>query len=264
MSIEKLGSSVYDSNSSNIVDSTRPGFVSTYQKGKKGTSEVSEDVSKDISSDRITEKFVKDTVEKTLKEKTTPQDEKAAADLIKNLMKKNLQNLKASDLMSPNMVFMRYSAKLADKIVFDKCPLAIILRSSRSRLLGLNLHWCPVPLRRILIKLIFKMNAKNIKQNKPFQLDYRTVKPLLSQLGLLNIVTTKIANGKRVSNSCIRQYIKNRIARRGLVIPPEYWLVAANLDASNFTDGYDPRNIFKKSVQNYKANRSKLYRNRKR
>lgn len=261
MSIEKLGTSVYDSNSSNIVDSTRPGFVSTYQKGKKG-----EDVSSpsETSNDKITEKFVKDTVEKTLKEKTTPQDEKAAADLIKNLMKKNLQNLKAGDLMSPNMCFVKYSALWADKIVFDKTPLILVLRSSRSRLLGLNLHWCPVPLRKILIKLIFKMNAKNIKQNKPFQLDYRTVKPLLSQLGLLNIVTTKIANGKRVSNSCIRQYLKNRIARRGLVIPPEYWLIAANLDASNFTDGYDPRNLFKKSVQNYKTNRSKLYRNRKR
>lgn len=260
MSIDKLASSVYDSNSSNIVDSTRQGFVSTYQKGKKQAEDISQTQNQ---NERITEKFVKDTVEKTIKEKTTPQDEKAAADLIKNLMKKNLQNLKSSDLMSPNMCFVKYNALLADKIVFDKTPLILVLRASRSRLLGLNLHWCPVPLRKILIKLIFKMNSKNIKKNKPFQLDYRAVKPILSQLGLLNIVTTKISNGKRVSNSCIRQYIKNRISRRGLVIPPEYWLVAANLDASNFTDGYDPRNIFKKSVQNYKVNRSKLYRNRK-
>lgn len=261
MSIEKLGSSVYDSNSSNIVDSTRTGFVSTYQKGKHDSDKDSSIVDKDKRSDRITEKFVKDTVEKTLKEKTTPQDEKAAADLIKNLMKKNLQNLKAGDLRCPNMLFLRYDAKNKE-CIYDKTPLSIILRSGRSRLLGLNLHWCPVQLRKILIKLIFKMNAKNIKQNKPFQLDYRTIKPLLSQLGLLNIVTTKLDSGKRVSNSCIRQYLKNRIARRGLVIPPEYWLIAANLDASNFTDGYSPRNIFKKSVQNYKANRSKLYRSR--
>ena len=262
MSIEKLGSSVYDSNSSNIVDSTRPGFVSTYQKGKKGVD--APETPTDTSRDRITEKFVKDTVEKTLKEKTTPQDEKAAADLMKNLMKKNLQNLKASDFTPGKLVFFKYPNPVtAETAVWDITPMSLILDKSKSKTLGINFHWLSPPLRKILVKLIFKANAKNIRENKPLEFNYRKMKPLLKQLGLLNIVTTKIANGKRVSNSCVRLYINSRISKRGLVIPPEYWLIAVGLEASSFSDNYNPSSMYKKATNYYKSNRTKLYRNRK-
>lgn len=240
-----FSSSKPGSNQSNIVDSSKPGFVSSYQKKTKEEPQNISEQSKNIESGK---KIIKDTVDDALKEKTTKEQEKAALDLVKQLMKKNTRNLKADDFRFTNMIFMRYDAKYKNK-VYDKTPLILVLRTSRSYVLGLNLHWTPVPLRIALIKVLFKINKAVIKKNKQLKITYEMVKPLLTSLHL---------------GPVIRLYIKKRIARRGLIIPQDLWLVAARLRAETFSGGYSANKLYANAIAEYKKSKTKNIRKNKR
>ncbi|QPX63107.1 putative DNA end protector protein [Campylobacter phage vB_Cj_QDYZ] len=239
-----FSSSKPGSDQSNIVDSTKPGFVSSYQKKTKETQSISEEA-KNINTGK---KLIKDTVDDALKEKTTKEQEKAALNIVKQLMKKGTRNFKAEDFRFSNMIFMQYDAKFKDE-VYDKTPLILVLSTSRSYVLGLNLHWTPVPLRIALIKILFKMNKAAIQKNKQLKITYKMVKPLLSALHL---------------GPVIRLYIKKRISRRGIIIPQDLWLVAARLRAESFSGGYSADKLYAKAIQNYKKSKSKnIRKNRK-
>ena len=71
------------------------------------------------------------------------------------------------------------------------------------------------------------------------------VKPLILQLGL---------------GPVIRLYIKKRISRRGVIIPPDQWVIASKLNIANFSNGKSPEKLYKQAVKaykNYKVNRLK-------
>jgi hypothetical protein len=59
----------------------------------------------------------------------------------------------------------------------------------------------------------------------------------------------------------IRLYIFSRISRRGVVVPPEYWLQSARLRSESFSGGYSAEVLYKKAVQKYKQ--TKLGRGRR-
>lgn len=238
-----LASSKPDFNESNIVDSSKPGFVSSYDKskGKDSTDESAEPKKETIASGK---RIVEDTIKEELKKKPTKEEEKEALKIVKNLVKHGTSQLRASDFKFGNMLFIRYDAKFKEN-VYDKTPLIFTLNTSKSYVLGLNLHWTPIPLRVTLVKIILKLNKANIKNNRPLEINYKMVKPLILQLGL---------------GPVIRLYIKKRISRRGVIIPPDQWVIASKLNIANFSNGKSPEKLYKQAVKaykNYKVNRLK-------
>lgn len=150
---------------------------------------------------------------------------------VKELLKSKKQ-LSQKDFTPGNLLFIAYNAK--DKTqIFDRTPLVLVLRRGSKYTLGLNFHWLPVQLRVKLIKIIFSMNSKNIKNNKPLQFNYADLKPHMGRLGFAPVV---------------RLYINNRISNLGVVIPPENLISAARLKAESFTNGkHSSEQLYKKA-----------------
>lgn len=168
-----------------------------------------------------------------------------AVKLFKGLLATKLTNFKVKKDFKPgNMLFYRYDAKDKEK-VYDKTPLIIVLWKTKGYVLGLNLHWCPIPLRKIFLKAVFKINSKNIKDGLPLHIDYKMVKPLIVNLGLSPI---------------IRMYIFSRISVKGLVVPQEMMMKAIALPAESFTDGMSAEQAYKQAIKKtklFKKNRGR-------
>lgn len=167
-----------------------------------------------------------------------------ATKLFKQLLSSKLINFKVKDFTAGNMLFYRYNAKNKEQ-PYDKTPLIIVLWKTKGYVLGLNLHWCPIPLRKVFLKAIFKLNSKNIKAGLPLHIDYKMVKPLI-----VNLVLAPI----------IRMYIYKRISSKGLVIPNELMMKAAALPAESFTDGKSAEQLYKIAVaktKQFKKNRGR-------
>lgn len=146
-------------------------------------------------------------------------DKMQSALQIKQFLKSSTVLQRKQAFMPGNLLIYRYHAKF-DKEPYDRRPMVLVLRSSRSYMLGLNFHWIPFNMRMWLVKYILRLNAKNIKAGRPIDFPYRKVKPLLKKM--------KFA-------PCIRLYIKPRISRRGVVLPPERLVEAAQLRMEMFT-----------------------------
>jgi len=159
-----------------------------------------------------------------IKELSIPQSKKAARDLLIRERKR----ITSADFKPGNLIFTRYNAK--DKTrVFDKTPLALVLRRNSHHTLVLNFHWLPMNMRINLVKVIIKMNAQNIKNNKRLEFDYRQLKPLLKRYGYAPV---------------IRLYINSRIGSLGVVIPPERLLEVAKLKTETFTGGVSANKMY--------------------
>lgn len=228
-------------NSNIITASSKHGFASQVVKEA-----VAVDSTKpEVISEKQAEKEIKDTFKEVMAEKLTPEAEREAAKLFKTLLQNSLQQFKAGDVIPGHMLFYRYDAKDKDK-VYDKTPLVLVLRRSKGYVLGLNLHWTPVPLRITLLKVILKMNKSNIVNGLPLQFSYDTVKPFINKLNL---------------GPVIRLYIFNRISRRGLVVPTTMWLQAAKLRAESFTGGFSADQLYSQAIKDYR--RTKITRGRR-
>ena len=111
---------------------------------------------------------------------------------IKNQLKTNRTNIKKK--FKPGKIIMfKYNAK-NKKETYDKTPLVLVLRSSKSYMLGLNFHWLPIPLRVLLVKKIMSLpvNKKAIKNNTPLQFSYHQLRPFLYiMLGCLILLSHK-------------------------------------------------------------------------
>jgi hypothetical protein len=99
-----------------------------------------------------------------------------------------------------SMIHFKYDAKHKDTLPFwDKYPTIIVLKYQGSRMLGLNLHFVPFPLRKVITEYVLKQNINNIKKNKPISIDYNTMKQFL------------VASRATI---CIRSYLVGRITSR--------------------------------------------------
>lgn len=141
---------------------------------------------------------------------------KESMELIRALAakKQNVHNY----LIPGKIISFLYNAKNKED-VFDRTPLAFVLRSNKTHTLAINFHWAPLPLRMILVKKILKDNAKNIKLNKPLEFDYITLKGFLKRIGFAPI---------------IRLYINARISKSGFVVPDNMLMSAAKLKSETF------------------------------
>lgn len=154
--------------------------------------------------------------------------------LVKNLIKTKNEE-KGKILIPGNLVIFQYNPK--DKTqVYDKTPLCLILRKSRTYTLGINFHWCPIPMRKILLNHIIRLNKRNVKENKPLEIDWLTIKPFLKKLGFYPI---------------IRIYINSRIYRKAVKIPPINMKQIIETKSETFI-GVSENQLYKKALKNYK------------
>lgn len=221
-----------------IIDSTKKDFVSSYKKDANTNQNNQPPVTESVQKAYSPPANISRDMASVFKDVPQPINEKEsqnALKLFKNLFQTKLRQFSSNDLNNHNMIFFRYDAKFKDE-VWDKTPLIFILRRSRGYTLGLNLHWTPIPLRLILIKLVFKLNKQAIKNNQSLKITYQQLKPILIGGGF---------------GPVIRLYINKRMSRNGLVIPPEFWLVAANLHAETFTGGYSADALYAKASQDF-------------
>lgn len=140
--------------------------------------------------------------------------------VVKDLLKKR-RHIRVNEILPGNILFTQYSAKY-DQLVYDKTPLVLILRTGSSHTLGLNFHWIPYRMRLALIRIIIDLNKNNIKNNKPLNFNYKTLKGYLKKFGYA---------------PCVRKYINKRFTLNGVVIPPEKLLSVARLNTATFTKG---------------------------
>lgn len=160
---------------------------------------------------------------------------------VKDMLKTKSKKLTLKDFEPGSLLMYRYNARDREN-TFDATPLVMVLKTSRRYVLGLNFHWCPTPLRIILVKKILQMNTKNIKAGKKLEFDYKTLKTFLKKIGFAPV---------------IRLYIKNRISETGVVIPPEHLMSAARTKSETFTNGrISAEELYKRAIQANKKYRS--------
>ena len=97
-----------------------------------------------------------------------------------------------------DLIQFEYIAKHADTLTFwDAKPAVIVLRKTGSRMLGLNLHFVPFQLRKLIAEFIIKKNSSNIALNRHIYIDYKTIKAFLQAIK---------------ATICIRSYIVGRMS----------------------------------------------------
>lgn len=146
--------------------------------------------------------------------KVTDQ-EKEAHILMKNLIAKP-KKLKSTDFKRGKMVMFSYRPKF-DKNPYDRTPLIIVLRRSRTYTLGLNWHWCPPSARKKLLDFIFKKNRTNVKLGLPLNLSFDMIKKIIKGLGPI-----------------VRLYINNRISLKGVPVQHDQFYKVISLRAETF------------------------------
>lgn len=106
-----------------------------------------------------------------------------AEEFTKDLTNKNkdrFTTIKFADVRAGDLIQFPYSAKNAGTLAFwDGKPAIIVLRKTGSRMLGLNLHFVPFRLRKIIAEFVINKNKANIAANKRMYIDYTLIKSLL-------------------------------------------------------------------------------------
>lgn len=218
-------------NQDQIIDSTKPGFQSTYKKPEpKEKQQRDENI-------KTGKKLFEDTIKNT--EKPDKQQIIDAANLVRNLLKKGMKSRQSKYLKQPHLLFFRYNAKGKDK-VWDQSPMALTLSASSTHMLAINLHWCPVQMRIAFINIILNANKSQISRNQPLNIKYQTLKSLIFSMKM---------------QPCIRCYIINRISTRVAPVPYEYWLQAVKLQSDSFIGGISSEQAYAKAIREYTSRR---------
>lgn len=175
------------------------------------------------------------------KEEAKGLSPKESINFVKKMLKTRTKKLTLKDFEPGSLLMYRYNARDREN-TFDATPLVLVLRRSRGYVLGLNLHWAPVPLRVILVKKILQMNTRNIKAGKKLEFSYKDLKGFIKKIGFAPV---------------IRLYIKNRISETGVVIPPEHLMDAARTKTETFTNGrISAETMYRKAIKGNKEYRA--------
>lgn len=138
--------------------------------------------------------------------------------LVKNLIKTKATPTK-QNLIVGRVIIFKYKAKQKTG-VYDATPFALVLSKSKSYMLGINFHWCPIKLRLSLLNYIFKKNKTNIKNNRPLEITYNDLKRILKTPAYRPIV---------------RLYIRKRMSNQSVLIPYENLEQIAKTKSETFT-----------------------------
>ena len=161
------------------------------------------------------------------------ESEKASLKYMKNKITRNVF-LKKEHLRPGTMLFYSYNPKDQES-PYDKTPLVIVIATNSQHMLGINLHWAPVELRKKILKLFLQANRNNIKQQKPLEM----TKALSREM-------------YRLCKPIFRKYIIKRISRRCAVIPHTEMGYVINLRAEHFI-GIDSNTAYKLAYRKLKG-----------
>jgi len=145
---------------------------------------------------------------------------KLALDIVKNEIRKDTKPMVTKNLRPGSLVFFTYNAKFK-QARWDKTPMVFVLSLSQSYMLGLNFHYLPVPMRRILYKFLWQKYGKQIEQHKHIVFNWSEIKPFVIKLAA----------------PVLRLYIRKRISNRGISIPYEKQMDAIELRVESFIPG---------------------------
>ena len=163
------------------------------------------------------------------KKPLNPQ-QKASEEWFRDLLKKSGNKKISGDynkgerrkIAAGSMIFFSYPNPKTDLKVlkfFDAQPLAIIFNIRANYIHAINLHWTPRPMREIIIKMVVKINQRNIKQDRRMELDWASIAEFLRKNGLAHVIT--------------KTYITKRMANV-TYIPYSQWKYAASLPTEKF------------------------------
>ena len=125
-------------------------------------------------------------------------------------------------------MFFKYDAKHKQH-TFDKYPLVLVLKISKSYMLGLNFHWCEAHAKIRLIEKILAMNTDSIGRIiNPLKFSYDYLKPYLKKKGY---------------RLCVRLYIKDRLKSNAIMIESRNLLDVARMRLTKFVDPKPPAPI---------------------
>lgn len=158
--------------------------------------------------------------------------------VLQDLLKKRIRLQAKKHIIPGNIIFTSYNAKDKSQ-TYDKTPLALILKRGSKHSLVLNFHWLPISKRMYLINIILEQNKQNIKNGKPLNFDYQSLKPLLKSIHYA---------------PCVRRYINSRMGRVGVPIPPSDLVHVAKMKAETFTEGrYSAAQLYQMAKKRYLA-----------
>ena len=146
--------------------------------------------------------------------------------LVKNLIKTKMTPT-SKNIEIGRVLMFRYKAKTPG--TYDATPFALVLSKSKSYVLGVNFHWCPIPLRLSLINWIFKRNKQNIKNNRPLNITYEDLRRIVKTPAYRKI---------------IHLYIKRRMSRSSVLVPYENMEQIAKTKSETFT-GVSENTLYK-------------------
>lgn len=151
-------------------------------------------------------------------------------EILKIKMTPTSKNIRAGRFM-----MFTYDAK-NKKNIYDKTPICLVLSHSKSYVLGINIHWCPRPMRKTLVKFIFKINEYNIKHNRPLKVEWQKLKPFVHKIGGIPI---------------LRLYIKKRMSRQSILIPIEKTMDILDIRSETFT-GVNENVLYMNAIREYR------------
>lgn len=130
-----------------------------------------------------------------------------AEQFTKDLSNKNKDRfniVSRSEIQPGDLIQFEYRAKHADTLIFwDAKPAVIVLRKSGSRMLGLNLHFVPFTLRKLIAEFVINKNRMNIAANKRMYIDYNLIKAFLYAIK---------------ATICIRSYIVGNMSSKVVMV----------------------------------------------
>ena len=156
------------------------------------------------------------------------QREKESIEWYRNVLKKTVgkkysesYNKKRRRIQPGEIIHFEYkNPKTRDKLKWwDAHPLSIIFRMNDRKIWGINLHYVPIPMRKLLIQKVIKLNKLRIKSNMRFTLQWNDIKEFLYRNGLAELMT--------------KSYITNRITDLDYV-KYEDWYYVIHLRSEQF------------------------------
>lgn len=166
---------------------------------------------------------------------------KESIDFFKKIINNKDNIVNKSEIVEGGLYFYNYNAKNKEE-TYDKKPLVFVLKIGSKSNICVNFHWAPRPLKVVLIKYFIMNNRKNIKSNKPLQMDYKKLKPFLKKIGFAPI---------------IRRHLRGRIHGKVVNIPSSELMYAAMADTAVFTNGkISAEELYKRAIAGNKKYRS--------
>ena len=127
----------------------------------------------------------------------------------------------APKLKLGKMYFFAYDAKHKDKLPYwDAAPLVIPISETKTSIIGLNLHYLPIPYRAKLLDALYDL-LTNDKMDDTTRI--RVTYQMLQS-----------AAKYRYFRPCIKEYLKSNFQSRFIEVPVAYWETAIFLPVADW------------------------------